>query len=268
MPDTDETKVRAPRAGRPRRFEADDASHPARCRPRGHGAQRLHGRGRGGHPATGRPVDPFLLPALRIEGPAPLPRCTAARPRRSRTRLCAKVGAAANARAALDAWIDEIVSLRHHRTKAVRLAVLGSPGAMKAEGYAEETRRCRGLLMTPLATLLVEGHADGSFPLADPAADAPLIQSAVWAAAGLTPTGTTPSSKGEAVRQVRSFCERALGAAPGAQAVLRAAPRSGRQAPSCSVGTRAWARLLRPGRRRRSRARRRCDTVSPTAARA
>ncbi len=131
------------------------------------------------------------------------------------TRLCAKVGAAANARNALDAWIDEIVSLRHHRTKAVRLAVLGSPGAMKAEGYAEETRRAARLLMTPLAALLAEGHADGTFPLADPAADAPLIQSAVWAAAGLTPTGATLPSKEEAVRQVRSFCARALGTPPG-----------------------------------------------------
>ena len=55
-------------------------------------------------------------------------------------RLNAKVNAAGNPLEALDAWISEIVSFGHHRTKAERVAVLGSPGAMKAEGYAEETR--------------------------------------------------------------------------------------------------------------------------------
>ena len=57
--------------------------------------------------------------------------------------------------------------------------------------------------------------ADGTFPLADPAADAPLIQSVVWAAAGLNPTRDRPTSRAEASRQVRSFCERALGGGPG-----------------------------------------------------
>ena len=55
-------------------------------------------------------------------------------------RLHAKVDAASDPRAALDAWIDEILSFGHHRTKAARVAVLGSPGAMRAEGYAEEMR--------------------------------------------------------------------------------------------------------------------------------
>ena len=63
-------------------------------------------------------------------------------------RLTAKVEAAPSPRAALDAWIDEILSFGHHRAKAARVAVLGSPGAMRAEGYAEETP-CRKLLMAP-----------------------------------------------------------------------------------------------------------------------
>ena len=125
-------------------------------------------------------------------------------------RLAVKVRAAPSPRDALDAWIDEILSFGHHRTKAARVAVLGSPGAMRAEGYAEETRRAATLLMAPLETLLAEGAADGSFPLADPAADAPLLQSVAWAAAGLNPT-RDKLPPGEASRQVRSFCERALG---------------------------------------------------------
>jgi len=128
-------------------------------------------------------------------------------------RLRAKVDAAPDPRAALDAWIDEILSFGHHRTKAARVAVLGSPGAMRAEGYAEETRRAAGLLMAPLQTLLADGVSDGTFPLADPDADAPLVQSVVWAAAGLNPT-REKLPRAEASRQVRSFCERALGATP------------------------------------------------------
>ena len=130
-------------------------------------------------------------------------------------RLNAKVDTAPGPRAALVAWIDEILSFGHHRAKVARVSVLGSPGAMKADGYDEEMRHASKLLVEPLTALLIAGRADGSFPLADPAADAPLIQSAVWAAAGLNPTRDRPATRAEASRQVRSFCERALGVEPG-----------------------------------------------------
>jgi AcrR family transcriptional regulator len=125
--------------------------------------------------------------------------------------LRAKVDAAGTPREALDAWIDEILSFGHHRVKAARVSVLGSPGAMKADGYGEEMRYASRILTAPLEELLRRGAADGSLPLADPPADAPLIQSVVWAAAGLNPARDKPSSRAEAARQVRSFCERALG---------------------------------------------------------
>jgi AcrR family transcriptional regulator len=126
-------------------------------------------------------------------------------------RLRAKVDAAGTPREALDAWIDEILSFGHHRVKAARVSVLGSPGAMKADGYGEEMRYASRILTAPLEELLRRGADDGSLPLADPPADAPLIQSVVWAAAGLNPVRDKPSSRAEAARQVRSFCERALG---------------------------------------------------------
>jgi AcrR family transcriptional regulator len=126
-------------------------------------------------------------------------------------RLRDKVDAAGTPREALDAWIDEILSFGHHRVKAARVSVLGSPGAMKADGYGEEMRYASRILTAPLEELLRRGAADGSLPLADPPADAPLIQSVVWAAAGLNPARDKPSSRAEAARQVRSFCERALG---------------------------------------------------------
>ncbi len=68
--------------------------------------------------------------------------------------------------------------------------------------------------MEPLEALLAAGAADGSFPMADPAADASLIRSVVWSAAGLTPLRDWPGSRTEVARQVRSFCARALGATP------------------------------------------------------
>ena len=129
-------------------------------------------------------------------------------------RLNAKVDAAGDPRAALDAWIDEILSFGHQRTKAARVTVLGSPAAMRAEGYELEMLYASTLLMAPLEALLAEGKGDGSFPLADPVADAPLIQSVVWAAAGLNPARAKPAAAA-ASRQVRSFCERALGVAHG-----------------------------------------------------
>jgi AcrR family transcriptional regulator len=126
-------------------------------------------------------------------------------------RLRAKVEAAPNPRQALDAWISEILSFDHDRAKAARVSVLGSLGAMKAEGYAREMHHATEVLTSPLEALLRDGAADGTFPLADPAADAPLIQSVVWAAAGLHPARGKPSSRADAARQARSFCERALG---------------------------------------------------------
>ena len=62
-----------------------------------------------------------------------------ARGRGGGARLRAKVDAAGEPAGRADAWIDEILSFGHHRTKAARVAVLGSPGAMRADGYAEET---------------------------------------------------------------------------------------------------------------------------------
>ena len=133
------------------------------------------------------------------------------RPETAAARLHDKVEAAPDPHAALDAWIDEILSFGRHRVKAVRVMVLGSPAAMKAEGYTEEMRHASMLLMAPLEAVLTAGAADGSFPLAHPAADAPLIQSVVWAAAGLGPTRDKPVPQASATRHVRAFCQRALG---------------------------------------------------------
>jgi AcrR family transcriptional regulator len=126
-------------------------------------------------------------------------------------RLVARVSAAATPLAALDTWIEEVMSLGYDERKAARVAVLASPGAMRAEGYADETAHAIKLQTAPLQELLAAGLRDGTFPLADPAADAQLIQSVVWNAAGLSPPRLPAQSQAEAFRSARSFCWRALG---------------------------------------------------------
>jgi AcrR family transcriptional regulator len=126
-------------------------------------------------------------------------------------RLAARVSRAANPLAALDVWIEEIMSLGYHRRKAARMAVLGSPGAMRAEGYADESKRAMKLLIAPLHAVLADGLSDGTFPLAHPASDAPLVQSVVWTAAGLDPLREPARSREEAFSAAQSFCWRALG---------------------------------------------------------
>jgi AcrR family transcriptional regulator len=128
-------------------------------------------------------------------------------------RLTARVSRAGSPLTALDSWIEEIMNLGYHPRKAARVAVLGSPGAMRAEGYADESRHATKLLSAPLEALLADGQRDGTFPLADPATDAPLVQSVVWTAAGLNPLRDPVRPRAEAFRAVQSFCWRALGVA-------------------------------------------------------
>jgi AcrR family transcriptional regulator len=126
-------------------------------------------------------------------------------------RLAAGVSAATTPLAALDSWIEEVMSLGYDERKAARVALLASPAAMRAEGYADETAHAIKLQTTPLEDLLAAGRRDGTFPLADPAADAELIQSVVWTAARLSPPRLPALSRAEAFRAARSFCWRALG---------------------------------------------------------
>lgn len=125
--------------------------------------------------------------------------------------LQAKVAAARTPREALEAWIDETLSYGQHRGKARRAAVLGSAGAMRAEGYAEEMRHASKLLVAPLEAILTEGQRDGSFPDADPAADAQLIQAMASHASGLSPFHEPTGTRPEARAAVLSFSLRALG---------------------------------------------------------
>ena len=171
-------------------------------------------------------------------------------------RLRAKVDAAANPREALDAWIDEILSFGHHRAKAARVSVLGSPGAMRAEGYAEEMRHATAVLTAPLEALLRDGCGRRLVPPGRPGRRRAADSVGRLGGGGPHPARDKPSSRAEAARQVRSFCERALGVTPPTSLTRSSLRRRlnvrGWRAPSATTGP---ARRPRPAPRRRSRAR-------------
>jgi AcrR family transcriptional regulator len=127
-------------------------------------------------------------------------------------RLLAAVEATTTPAAALEAWIDAILSIGHSRRRAARAAVLGSASAAKADGYGDEARYAVALLAEPLEGIILAGVKDGSFPAADPAADASLIQAMTWGAAGLNPIREVHWTRDQARAAVLSFARRALGA--------------------------------------------------------
>ena len=116
----------------------------------------------------GGSVDPLVLPPLRVEGSAAAARSSAARPTRRqpppRQGRCGR-----SPREALHAWIDEILSFGHDRAKAARIRVLGSPGAMKAEGYVDEMRqRSAALGRSAARPCCAPGPPTAPSPGADP----------------------------------------------------------------------------------------------------
>lgn len=127
------------------------------------------------------------------------------------TRLHDKVAAAGPPRPALEAWIDEILSYGQQRAKARRAAVLGSAGAMRAEGYVDEVAHAAKLQVEPLVGVLEAGLADGTFPDAAPRADAHLIQTLTWRASGLNPFLEARPARPGTREALLSFCLRALG---------------------------------------------------------
>jgi len=85
------------------------------------------------------------------------------------------VAAAPDPGAGLEAWVDGMLRLRFHAPTARRVAMLGSPSARRAAGYAGAERDARAMLVHPLLDVLRAGHSDGSMPLTRPEADARTI---------------------------------------------------------------------------------------------
>ena len=127
-------------------------------------------------------------------------------------RLEAKVATASSPGAALEVWIDEILSFGLNQAKAKRAAALGSVLVMKAEGVEAEAVRGAEHLVAPLVATLRAGQADGSFSATDPQADAEFIRAVTWAAAGLGQLRSSVTRRAPSRDALLAFCRRAVGA--------------------------------------------------------
>lgn len=125
-------------------------------------------------------------------------------------RLQSAVEAAGSPRAALEAWIDEILRMRYDARTASRVAIFDSSSARRAAGYAEVELDTVRLMVQPLREVLEAGLDSGDFPLSEPALDALAIHALVWNAV----RSKRSLSRDEARAHVMRFALGGLGAAP------------------------------------------------------
>jgi len=130
---------------------------------------------------------------------------------RAAERLAGRVRRAASPLEGLREWLDEFLSLVYDRRKYARVAVMGSPAARRASGHAEARRASTQLLVAPLVSVLEQGMADGSFPLARPSDDAMTIHAMAAGIIDQKLAGTCPMTQAEALAHLLRFCTSALG---------------------------------------------------------
>jgi len=118
--------------------------------------------------------------------------------------------------AALTAWISYILSLAYDPRRRAHAIVLDSDEVRVAKGYREASAQLRGDREAILADILRRGHADGSFPLAQPEVDAAAIHAVVDRAFAAPLMGLGPDHQ-QLVGYVVDFALRALGSAARSQ---------------------------------------------------
>lgn len=131
--------------------------------------------------------------------------------------LTSSIDAAATAREALRRWIDGVLHLMSTQPRR-RALILSSEETLRARGFAAERERFQTTQEEALSAILRRGVEDGSFPWADPLADAEQIQAVLGRALDrqlLCPPADSPT---ETADRVTDFVFRALGASGGTAA--------------------------------------------------
>ncbi len=118
---------------------------------------------------------------------------------------------AATATEALRAWIGGMLRLTGDPRRRRRALVLDSAEVNRAKGYRAERARYEAAEVAALAQILHRGHAEGSFPLARPAADAAYIRAALHQAVSEQLTQSAAIGADEAAERLLDFSFRALG---------------------------------------------------------
>jgi AcrR family transcriptional regulator len=122
-------------------------------------------------------------------------------------RLRNAVDAAATARGALDAWLDEYFDVFANPRRASRVRLLSSPAARGAVGYHDAWQRMIASQVAPLVEALERD--DGTVVSSDPSLDAASIMGLVEAVGPRVFTGECTVERARA--QVAKFCWPALG---------------------------------------------------------
>lgn len=135
-------------------------------------------------------------------------RDSAASGRRMEGRLAGLTGA----RAQLEGWIDEVLSLGYNPARARRTRLFAHEAEGLRGAYPTEFRAIRQPIHAPLVQVLEAGRRTGSFPLARPENDARSIHALTWSLVGERLEGGGPPDAASARDQVLRFCLPALGA--------------------------------------------------------
>jgi AcrR family transcriptional regulator len=127
------------------------------------------------------------------------------------TDLRRQVEAAPTARAGLEAWVDATLALAFDPARARRTRVLASEGSRLQVEHPAEFGAIAGAQLRPLVETLERGRADGTFPAAEPEADARTVHAIVWAFVEAELRGTGTATVDEARAQVLRFGLAGLG---------------------------------------------------------
>src|SRR3954466_9852867 len=91
-----------------------------------------------------------------------------------------RIAGAATAREALLAWVDSTLDLAYDPPRARRTRVLAAEAKRLQGEHPEEFAAIASAQLQPLIDVLSRGRADGSFPHANPGADAPTVHAVIW----------------------------------------------------------------------------------------
>jgi AcrR family transcriptional regulator len=128
-------------------------------------------------------------------------------------RLARAVGGAATPRKALEAWIDEALSVAYDQRRARRAMILSSPDAHAAEGFRVIAAEGLAAQRQLLAEVIAAGKAKGDFPLAEPDDDARAIQAIVNDLTAARLNGEPGPPRDRARRHLVEVFTRAFGSA-------------------------------------------------------
>jgi AcrR family transcriptional regulator len=97
-----------------------------------------------------------------------------------RPRLARRLDAAGSPRAALEAWIDELLAAGFEPARGARTRTMFSWAVPLQQEFPVEFAAIRAALTDPLEAVLAAGKDDGSFPATEPARDARFVRALTW----------------------------------------------------------------------------------------